>query len=89
MSTLPGSVPISYNHHTLYFHLSEGNVMCDSGPAPVFDQPVGSQEFLEFRRKMCDSEMLSATMERLLEPIRFTRRLSVVVQNGRVLKSVY
>jgi len=45
--------------------------------------------FLEFRRKVRESEMLSAAMERLLASLRFTGRLSVVVQNGRVLKSGY
>ncbi|HXE91303.1 MAG TPA: hypothetical protein VNK82_10110 [Terriglobales bacterium] len=47
------------------------------------------QAFLEFRRKVRDSEMLSASTERLLAALGFTGRLSVVVQNGRVLKSGY
>ena len=34
-------------------------------------------------------EMLSSAMERLLRELHFTGRLSVVVQNGRVLKSGY
>jgi hypothetical protein len=33
--------------------------------------------------------MLSAAMEKLLQAIGFTGRLTVVVQNGRVLKSGY
>jgi hypothetical protein len=33
--------------------------------------------------------MLSAAMERLLLALRFTGRVSVIVQNGRVLKSGY
>ena len=38
----------------------------------------------------CDSsELLSASMEKLLSAIHFTGRVSVVVQNGRVLKSGY
>jgi hypothetical protein len=45
--------------------------------------------FLEFRRKVRESEMLSTSLERLLQNLRFTGRLSVVVQNGRVLKSGY
>ena len=45
--------------------------------------------FLEFRRKVRDSEVLSASTERLLLALRFTGRLSVVVHNGRVLKSGY
>ncbi len=50
---------------------------------------LNETSFLEFRRKVRDSEVLSAAMERLLESLRFTGRLSVIVQNGRVLKSGY
>ena len=51
---------------------------------------VGSNEneersFGEFRRKVRSAEVLSAAMERLLRTLRFTGRLSVVVQNGQVL----
>ncbi len=54
-------------------------------------QEAGAPEglFLEFRRKVRDSEVLSAATERLLLALRFSGRLSVVVQNGRVLKSGY
>ena len=45
--------------------------------------------FAEFRRKVRESEMLSSSMVRLLLRVRFSGRLSVVVQNGRVLKSGY
>ena len=65
------------------------NQMCDSGGVAFPEQPAGSREFLEFRRKVCESEMLSAAMERLLAAIGFSGRLSIVVQNGRVLKSGY
>ena len=44
---------------------------------------------MEFRRKVRAAEMLSSAMERLLRELQFTGRLSVVVQNGRVLKSGY
>jgi hypothetical protein len=47
------------------------------------------QSFLEFRRKVKEAEVLSASMERLLRSLRFSGRLSVVLQNGRVLKSGY
>jgi len=47
------------------------------------------QSFGEFRRKVKSAEVLSASMERLLLSLRFTGRLSVVMQNGRVLKSGY
>jgi hypothetical protein len=54
------------------------------------DQPqVEGQTFLEFRRKIKEAEVLSAAMERLLHALRFTGKVSVVVQNGRVLKSGY
>ena len=45
--------------------------------------------FGEFRRKVRSAEVLSAAMERLLSSLHFTGRVSVVVQNGRVLKSGY
>ncbi|MBS1851339.1 MAG: hypothetical protein JST79_10535 [Acidobacteria bacterium] len=45
--------------------------------------------FVEFRRKVRSAEVLSSAMERLLQSLQFTGRLSVVVQNGRVLKSGY
>ncbi len=53
------------------------------------DSPEHDRAFLEFRRKVRESEMLSAATERLLLALRFSGRLSVVVQNGRVLKSGY
>lgn len=47
------------------------------------------KSFAEFRRKVRSADVLSASMGRLLQTLRFTGRLSVVVQNGRVLKSGY
>ena len=52
----------------------------------VTDEEKG---FGEFRRKVRASEMLSASMMQLLSAIHFTGRVSVVVQNGQVLKSGY
>ena len=52
----------------------------------VSDEEKG---FGEFRRKVRASEMLSASMMNLLSAIHFTGRVSVVVQNGQVLKSGY
>lgn len=43
----------------------------------------------EFRRKVRSAEVLSAAMEKLLSAIHFTGRVSIVAQNGRVLKSGY
>jgi hypothetical protein len=45
--------------------------------------------FGEFRKKVKAAEVLSASMERLLLSLRFTGKVSVVMQNGRVLKSGY
>jgi sulfur carrier protein ThiS len=45
--------------------------------------------FAEFRRKIRQAELLSAAMEKLLQSLGFSGRLSVVVQNGRILKSGY
>jgi hypothetical protein len=45
--------------------------------------------FGEFRRKVRAAQVLSPTVERLLSALHFTGRVSVVVQNGRVLKSGY
>ena len=54
------------------------------------DQPSTRRRvFGEFRRKVRSSELLSASMEKLLSAIHFTGRVSLVVQNGRVLKSGY
>jgi hypothetical protein len=53
---------------------------------PAIEEERG---FGEFRRKVRASEMLSASMVQLLSAIHFTGRVSVVVQNGRVLKSGY
>jgi len=45
--------------------------------------------FVEFRRKVRAAEVLSASIEQLLKLLRFTGKLSILVQNGRVLKSGY
>jgi len=54
---------------------------------------VGNQSeeatFVEFRRKVRSAEVLSLAMEKLLWSIHFTGKVSIVVQNGRVLKSGY
>lgn len=53
------------------------------------DSAVEERTFGEFRRKMRSSEVLSAAMEKLLSAIHFTGPVTIVVQNGRVLKSGY
>jgi hypothetical protein len=50
---------------------------------------MDEKAFVEFRRKVRSAEVLSAAVEQLLRALHFTGKLSVVVQNGRVLKSGY
>jgi hypothetical protein len=45
--------------------------------------------FLQFRSKVQNSELLSASVIKLLQAVGFTGRLTIVVQNGQVLKSGY
>ncbi len=53
-------------------------------------QPESEEvSFVEFRRKVRSAEVLSSAMEKLLNSLHFTGRVSVVVQNGQVLKSGY
>lgn len=47
------------------------------------------RSFGELRRKVRGGEVLSGAVVRLLQALHFTGRVSVVVQNGRVLKSGY
>jgi hypothetical protein len=57
--------------------------------APDSQAENDGKAFVEFRRKVRSTEVLSAAMEHLLRALQFTGKLSVVVQNGRVLKSGY
>jgi len=54
-------------------------------PQPENDE----SSFVECRRKVRSAEVLSSAMEKLLNSLLFTGKVSVVVQNGRVLKSGY
>jgi sulfur carrier protein ThiS len=45
--------------------------------------------FTELRRKVRSAEILSAAVERLLRSVHFSGKLTVVIQNGQVLKSGY
>jgi sulfur carrier protein ThiS len=45
--------------------------------------------FVEFRRKVRNSELLTIAVSKLLKETGFTGRLSVVIQNGTILKSGY
>jgi hypothetical protein len=53
------------------------------------DGAASERLFCEFRRKVRESELLSAAIEKLLRSLKYTGKLSVVVQNGEVLKSGY
>jgi hypothetical protein len=53
------------------------------------DNSNDGKNFVEFRRKVQKAEILSSAMEHLLKALKFSGRLSVVMQNGRVLKSGY
>jgi hypothetical protein len=53
------------------------------------DNSGAERTFCEFRRKVRDSEVLSASIEKILRSLKYTGKLSVIVQNGEVLKSGY
>jgi hypothetical protein len=57
--------------------------------AGEFQNQPDEKAFVEFRRKVRSAEVLSAAMEQILRLLQFTGKISVVVQNGRVLKSGY
>lgn len=64
----------------------------DVAPAECAPSPAGLGDerlFAELRRKVRQSELLSASLEKLLLRLHFTGRFTVVVQNGRILKSGY
>lgn len=51
--------------------------------------PQRADLFLQFRHKVQASELLSAATEKLAQALGFTGRLTIVLQNGQVLKSGY
>ena len=53
------------------------------------DADEEDRAFQELRRKVREAKVLCPSVESLLAEVRFTGRLSVVVQNGRILKSGY
>jgi hypothetical protein len=58
--------------------------------APMADaRSADEKNFLELRRKVQESELLSAATERLLGKMKFNGRLTVVARDGRVFKSSY
>ena len=56
---------------------------------PASNTESAEREFVEFRRKVRSAEVLSASTQQLLRSLHFTGKVSVVVQNGQVLKSGY
>jgi hypothetical protein len=73
-----------YDHKFSIANTKAGKVMMSSA-----SNVTEEKDFVEFRRKVRAAEILSAAMERLLRALHFTGRVSVVVQNGHVLKSGY
>ncbi len=74
LSPLPGNLPAA-----------AARAAAAASDARAADEKV----FLELRRKVQESELLSAATERLLVKMRFNGRLTVVIQNGRIFKSAY
>ncbi len=56
--------------------------------ANELETETAEKAFCEFR-KMRAAEVLSAAVEHILKLLQFSGKISVVVQNGRVLKSGY
>ncbi|HKW16224.1 MAG TPA: hypothetical protein VJO35_01825 [Terriglobales bacterium] len=56
---------------------------------PEVSRGMEEAGFVEFRRKIRAAEVFSAAMLRLLAEIRFNGKVSVIIQNGQVLKSGY
>jgi hypothetical protein len=61
----------------------------DSESMNSTDDGNEGKNFIELRRKVRAGEVLSGAMDQLLKALRFSGRISVVVQNGQVLKSGY
>lgn len=72
-------------HQSLFYSLVDKKEVIIVNAGEINEE----KEFVEFRRKVRSAEVLSAAIERLLRALHFTGRVSVVVQNGRVLKSGY
>jgi hypothetical protein len=53
------------------------------------EKPDLERVFCEFRRKVRDSELLSASLVSMLHTLQYSGRICIIVQNGRILKSGY
>jgi hypothetical protein len=51
--------------------------------------PIEELHFNAFRRKVRDSELLSSSTVRLAREIGYNGRITVIFQNGRILKTGY
>ncbi len=51
--------------------------------------PENERSFAEFRRKVRNSELLSTSILRLLRFLKYSGKVTVVLQNGEILKSGY
>jgi hypothetical protein len=61
-----------------------------SSYSPMNQEPNAPPDpFLQLRNKVQSQDLLSASTEKLLQALGFTGRLTIVVQNGQVLKSGY
>jgi hypothetical protein len=70
--------------------LPRTDCIAERPPAPAADLRFADERiFLELRRKVQESELLSAATERLLGKMKFNGRITVVARNGRVFKSSY
>lgn len=67
--------------------MSNGN--SDLNQTSQVEIPAGEHTFCEFRRKVRNMELLSSAMVKILRLLKYTGKLSIVVQNGEVLKSGY
>lgn len=59
------------------------------GPYQSAGDTSDERTLIELRRKVQSGELLSTSTEKLLWKMRFNGHLTVVIQNGRVLKSGY
>ena len=80
IKSLTSVTPVPYWNCSQRRNLAEGND--ESGDEE-------DRAFQELRRKIREAKVLCPSVESLLEGVRFTGRLSVVVQNGKILKSGY
>jgi hypothetical protein len=82
--TLTGEI---YSYRIAAFYISTS--LPQDWIAMSFEESSEGKDFVEFRRKIRAAEVLSASMEQLLKTLKFTGKVSVIVQNGKVLKSGY